>query len=114
MADPSSEEDGILREWAPLTGLLQQIPLKAQRGLFTHDLSLTCVDALPEFIAVGTNLGLVYWYNRKKGDLQRLRCEVSLLIVNVRRQIYKMVLRGNSICSLLFHTYYDNDKKELL
>lgn len=83
MADPSSEEDGILREWAPLTGLLQQIPLKAQRGLFTHDLSLTCVDALPEFIAVGTNLGLVYWYNRKKGDLQRLRCEVSLLIVNV-------------------------------
>jgi hypothetical protein len=78
MADPSSEEDGLLREWAPLTGFLQQIPLKAQRGLFTHNLNLTCVDILPEFIAVGTNLGLVYWYNRKKGDLQRLRCEVSV------------------------------------
>jgi hypothetical protein len=86
MAAPSSEEDGLLREWAPLTDLLQQIPLRAQRGLFTHNLNLTCVDTLPEFIAVGTNLGLVYWYNRKTGDLQRLRCEVNLFMEYLRNE----------------------------
>ncbi|KAJ4442236.1 hypothetical protein ANN_12102 [Periplaneta americana] len=98
MADPSLEEDGILREWAPLTHLLQQIPLKAQRGLFTHDLNLTCVDTLPEFIAVGTNLGLVYWYNRKKGDLQRLRCEntgSAITCVKVISTVDFMVAAGN-------------------
>ena len=94
MAVPSSEEDGLLREWAPLTDLLQQIPLRAQRGLFTHNLSLTCVDTLPEFIAVGTNLGLVYWYNRKKGDLQRLRCEVNLFMQH---------LGNESSCPLIDH-----------
>lgn len=76
MANPSSEEEGILQEWAPLENLLQQIPVKAQKGLFTHDLNLTCVDVIPEFIAVGTNFGLVYWYDRRKGDLKKLPFEV--------------------------------------
>lgn len=74
--DPCSEEEGILREWAPLSALLTQIPPKAQRGLFTGDLSLTCIAALPEHLAIGTNHGLVYWYNRVTNELQRLRCEV--------------------------------------
>jgi hypothetical protein len=74
MDDPSV---GILREWAPLTNLLQQIPQKAQKGLFTQDINFTCIDVLPDFIAIGTNVGLVYWYNRKTEELQRLRCEVS-------------------------------------
>ncbi|PSN53774.1 hypothetical protein C0J52_06251 [Blattella germanica] len=106
MADPSSEEDGILREWAPLTGLLQQIPLKAQRGLFTHDLSLTCVDTLPEFIAVGTNLGLVYWYSRKKGDLQRLRCEHLSKSVELLNEKYEIVQLSYSQQLLLVSTLY--------
>ncbi|KAF4530166.1 hypothetical protein B566_EDAN001423 [Ephemera danica] len=72
MDDPS---DGVLREWAPLSNLLQQIPQKAQKGLFTQDINFTCIDALPDFIAIGTNVGLVYWYNRKTKELQRLRCE---------------------------------------
>ncbi|KAJ8898361.1 hypothetical protein PR048_003721 [Dryococelus australis] len=74
-------EDGLLQEWAPLTDFLQQVPLRAQRGLFTYELNLTCVDCLPDFLVVGTNLGLVYWYNRKTCDLQRLRCEVCIILV---------------------------------
>ncbi|XP_066992406.2 tectonin beta-propeller repeat-containing protein 2 isoform X2 [Anabrus simplex] len=100
MADPSSEEEASLREWSPLTAFLQQVPLKAQRGIFTYDLNLTCVDALPDFIAVGTNMGLVYWYNRKKGDLQRLRCEntaSSVSCVKVISTVDYMVAAGNEL-----------------
>ncbi|KAK7791330.1 hypothetical protein R5R35_011714 [Gryllus longicercus] len=98
MADPSSEDEGLLREWAPLTNLLQQIPLKAQRGIFTHELNLTCVDALSDFIALGTNLGLVYWYSRRKGDLQRLRCEntaSAITCVKVISTVDYMLAVGN-------------------
>ncbi|XP_011876244.1 PREDICTED: WD repeat-containing protein CG11141 isoform X2 [Vollenhovia emeryi] len=75
MTTPMCEDGGPLREWAPLAVLLQQIPAKIQNGIFTQDISFTCIDALTEFIAIGTNHGLVYWYNREKQDLQRLHCE---------------------------------------
>lgn len=76
MATPMCEDGGPLREWAPLSMLLQQIPAKIQNGIFTQDINFTCIAALTEFIAIGTNRGLIYWYNREKQDLQRLRCEV--------------------------------------
>lgn len=66
-----------LREWEPLTSLFSQLPTRAQHGIFSFDIKLTCVDILPEHIALGTNFGLVYWYDRKKKDIQKLRCEVS-------------------------------------
>nr|CAD7426485.1 unnamed protein product [Timema monikensis] len=98
MANPRVEDEGMLREWAPLTDLLGQIPIKAQRGLFTQELNLTCVDALPEFLVVGTNMGLVYWYNRKAGDLQRLRFEntaVAVTCVKVISTVDYMVAAGS-------------------
>lgn len=79
MAFPICEDDGFLREWAPESTLIQQIPLKAQKGLFSYDLNLTCIDVVSDYLAVGTNCGLVYWYCRENGELQRLRFEVSLI-----------------------------------
>lgn len=79
MSEPWSEDDGILREWAPLSGLLREIPLTVRRGLFLENVSLTCVDAVSEYIAVGTNIGVVYWYHRESHNIQRLRPEVSLI-----------------------------------
>lgn len=81
MTTPMSEDGGPLREWAPLTSLLQQIPIKLQNGIFTQDISFTCIDVLPEFIAVGTNCGIVYWFDRETCQVQRLRCEVKYLLV---------------------------------
>lgn len=65
-----------LREWSPLTDLLEKIPAKIQRGLFSYNFNITCVDILPDFIALGTDIGIVLWYNRTSGDLKKLRCEV--------------------------------------
>ncbi|XP_012533365.2 WD repeat-containing protein CG11141 [Monomorium pharaonis] len=98
MTTPMCEDGGPLREWAPLAVLLQQIPAKIQNGIFMQDISFTCIDALPEFIAIGTNHGLVYWYNREKQDLQRLRCEninSKITSVQVISTVDYMVAAGN-------------------
>ncbi|XP_043252991.1 WD repeat-containing protein CG11141 [Colletes gigas] len=98
MTTPMCEDGGPLREWAPLANLLQQIPAKIQNGLFTHNINFTCIDALPEFLAIGTNHGLVYWYNREKQDLQRLRCEnvnSKITCIQVISTVDYMVATGN-------------------
>lgn len=76
-------EEGFVREWAPCSHILNLIPPRIQTGIFSNELCLTCVDAVSEYIALGTNVGLVYWYDRKKGNIQRLRCEVRLSLSSV-------------------------------
>lgn len=98
MTTPMCEDGGTLREWAPLALLLQQIPAKIQTGLFTHNINFTCIDAVPEFIAIGTNYGLVYWFDREKQDLQRLRCEnvnSKITCIQVISTVDYMVAAGN-------------------
>lgn len=95
-------EEGFVREWAPCSHILNLIPPRIQTGIFSNELYLTCVDAVSEYIALGTNIGLVYWYDRKKGNIQRLRCEVrsiyksviSTINLNIRPRIhaYKMLI----------------------
>lgn len=77
MTSPTCQESGPFKEWAPLTTLLQKIPSKIQIGLFPQDINITCIDVLPEFIAIGTNYGFVYWFDRKSGKLETLGCEVN-------------------------------------
>ncbi|XP_029056587.1 WD repeat-containing protein CG11141 [Osmia bicornis bicornis] len=98
MTTPMREDGGPLREWAPLAMLLEQIPAKIQTGLFTHNINFTCIDAVPEFIAIGTNHGLVYWFDRDKQDLQRLRCEnvnSKITCIQVISTVDYMVAAGN-------------------
>jgi hypothetical protein len=40
------------------------------------DLILTCIDANEFFIALGTNIGLVFVFNRKDHSMQKLKSEV--------------------------------------
>lgn len=76
-------EEGFIREWMPCSHILNLIPPRIQTGIFSSELCLTCVDAVSEYIALGTNVGLVYWYDRKKGNIQRLRCEVSTQVLSI-------------------------------
>lgn len=81
-----------LREWSPLTDVFAKIPLKVQKGFFFVELNVTCIDALDEYLALGTDAGIVYWYNRQNGNVQKLRTEVkhlfgdSFFVYNWRRQ----------------------------
>jgi len=72
----SSKELCSIREWAPLTEIIEQIPARLQRGFFPANLNLTCVDATEEFLAIGSDAGIVFWYNRYTGEMQKLKAEV--------------------------------------
>lgn len=65
-----------LREWSPLSDLLSKIPTRIQKTFFYQDVNITCIDVLPDFIALGSDVGIVFWYNRSTGDVQKLRSEV--------------------------------------
>lgn len=68
-----------LREYAPLDSLFRLLPKKAQRVLALNqsniDVELTCVDASSEFIVLGSNISLVYVFDRQEQQLAKLRCE---------------------------------------
>ncbi|XP_050293391.1 WD repeat-containing protein CG11141 [Anthonomus grandis grandis] len=87
----------ILREWAPLTDLLDKLPAKSG-GLFSYDVKVTCLDVLSGFLVLGTNIGILFWYDRKRKDLQRLRCENSHLPITCVKAVSTvdyMVACGN-------------------
>ena len=80
MSSQVSDEETVEppREFDDLGDLIAQIPRKAQKGLLTQiDLKLLCIDANQEYIALGSNVGIVFLYNRKKRFLERLRTKVS-------------------------------------
>jgi hypothetical protein len=67
-----------LVEHAPLAKLLSALPKKAQRGLFSQDITWTCLAANNSYIAVGSNIGTIFLYHRHNGALDRLTCKVKL------------------------------------
>ncbi|XP_049290067.1 WD repeat-containing protein CG11141 [Anopheles funestus] len=86
-----------LREWSPLVELVNKIPSSVQRGLLFHDVSITCVDLVEEFIALGSNVGLVFWYNRKSGAIERLATDSGsqeLTCVRIASTVEYMVAAG--------------------
>ncbi|KAH8254472.1 hypothetical protein KR032_010269 [Drosophila birchii] len=80
----TSKELCSIREWAPLTDIIDHIPAQLQRGFFPANLNLTCVDATEQFLAVGSDAGIVFWYNRQSGEMQKLKAEVATRITCVR------------------------------
>ena len=67
----------ILQEFDALADIVKRIPHQAQKGLFRHDLDWTCLAISSEYIAIGTNIGLVFLYDRSKKTLERLQGPVS-------------------------------------
>ena len=104
MAEPQVGRDVVLKEKEAQSRLLQLLPTKAQLGfssLKEHflqksdkgvkrflqsskpqdaiKLEYTCIDATEEFIALGCNFGILFFYDRKLGRLQRFVSEVRVL-----------------------------------
>ncbi|KAK3591291.1 hypothetical protein CHS0354_004340 [Potamilus streckersoni] len=73
------KQNMVLREHEPLTHLLSLIPRKIQKGMLgTHSqLNLICIDAMEDFIALGSNVGILFLYDRNKGSIERLKSESS-------------------------------------
>lgn len=67
-----------LREWQPINDVFEKIPPKIQKGFFFQELNITCIDALPEYLVLGSDVGIIFWYNRQNGNVQKLRTEVKL------------------------------------
>lgn len=65
-----------LREWQPIDDVSQKIPSKVQRGFFYQELNVTCIDVLSEYLGLGSDVGIIFWYNRRNGNVQKLRTEV--------------------------------------
>lgn len=66
-------------EWSPLENLLNQIPVKAS---ILRNLNLTCVATNQQFISLGTDCGVVLWYNRIKKELQKLKIESTSAVIS--------------------------------
>ena len=66
-------------EHEELSHLLALLPAKVIRGLFTVDVTLSSLDVSSEYIAVGTNVGVVYLYDRPSKVLSKLNTNVSNL-----------------------------------
>ncbi|EDW00950.1 WD repeat-containing protein CG11141 [Drosophila grimshawi] len=93
----ASSKELCLREWAPLTGIMELIPT-ARRGFFQANLNITCVDAAEDFLALGSDAGIVFWYNRRSGEMQKLKAEVATRItcVKIVNSVEYMVAAGSA------------------
>ncbi|XP_060581801.1 tectonin beta-propeller repeat-containing protein 2-like [Ruditapes philippinarum] len=82
-ARSQSPQQQCLREHEPLTDILSLIPHKVQRGMKMQYeiLELTALDANQYFIALGSNIGTVFLYDRAKHKIERLRSENTTDIV---------------------------------
>ena len=63
--------EGSYREFSPLDHLVSRVPHLGRLG---RQQDLTSLTGSPEFLALGTSCGSVYWYNRREDSLQRLDC----------------------------------------
>lgn len=54
----------VFREWAPLDFLNEKIPLRYHQGFVTKDLIYTCVAVSCDSIVIGSNAGVLFWFNR--------------------------------------------------
>ncbi|CAL9686716.1 unnamed protein product [Knipowitschia caucasica] len=71
----ATTQDSVLREFCPLYYLLNTIPTKVQRGFRSVLVYLTSVDCSPDFVAVGSSIGMLYLYCRRQGHMTKYSIE---------------------------------------
>ncbi|KAJ8308928.1 hypothetical protein KUTeg_013802 [Tegillarca granosa] len=93
-----SDSDGKMKppkEHGSMGYVLSQIPKKAQKGLLVQcELIMTCLDANQEYIVIGTNIGILFLYDRKRTVMERLRtggqCRSTELLIEVDSDIVQL------------------------
>ena len=73
--------ESSLREFDPLNKLLKSIPNKIQKAFKSQSIEWTAIDVTEQYIAVGSNVGVVFLYNRSECNVQRLETKVSLCLM---------------------------------
>ncbi|KAB7493793.1 WD repeat-containing protein [Armadillidium nasatum] len=69
------------KEWVSLQPLMDKIPQQFQHGLVVDPLTLTCMDAYPDHLVLGTNVGLIYLVHLPSYNIIKLKCENAFLYV---------------------------------
>lgn len=71
-----------LREWAPpLTDLWDRVPATISKSfILKEDVTINCIDAVENFLALGSTGAIIFWYNRASKQMTRLKCPVSSFI----------------------------------
>jgi len=78
------ESSLLLREYNTLSSLYSAIPKTIGSSIFSpgQEFVWTCVDVSEEFIAVGTNVGQLFLYDRNKGVVQhQLSSQVDIIFL---------------------------------
>ncbi|XP_032882387.1 tectonin beta-propeller repeat-containing protein 2 isoform X2 [Amblyraja radiata] len=71
------------KEFSPLYYLLNAIPAKVQKGFRNVAVHLTALDANKDFIAVGTNIGMLYLYSRRMNKMTKYNLEGKTEVIKV-------------------------------
>lgn len=61
----------VFREWVPLHHLIEKIPPRFHQGFVSKDLVLTCVTVSCDSILLGSNAGVLFWFNRSNHNVNR-------------------------------------------
>uniref|UniRef100_UPI00398F2F32 tectonin beta-propeller repeat-containing protein 2 n=1 Tax=Pristiophorus japonicus TaxID=55135 RepID=UPI00398F2F32 len=71
------------KEFSPLYYLLNAIPAKVQKGFRNVFVHLTALDANKDYIAVGSNIGMLYLYCRRLNKMTKYNLEGKTEIIRV-------------------------------
>ena len=125
-------EDVVLREREQLSDLLHLLPLRAQLGFSglkdkwnnrgdkglkdmisvaakTNDplmVEYTCLDVTSKSIVFGSNLGIVYMYDRATRRLSKFICDVSLFFFDLGFVCIHLIIMGRQIFRAMLHTKF--------
>ncbi|GFS40087.1 hypothetical protein NPIL_576442 [Nephila pilipes] len=104
----------ILQEYPLQSHLLHLIPSRAQKALSTFDIEFTCIDADGHYIAIGTNIGIVYVFDRRTNNLNRLRNDYkdSITCVKILISLECLVVFGcKSGAVFVFKIPFDSEEE---
>ncbi len=90
LCEIAMEEVSRIRECTPMNYCFNDVPLRVRRGLSVVEVQFCSLDAVEEFIAIGTTVGIVYWCNRKTQKVERLRPEVNTVYCSVQLLLHSI------------------------